>query len=1005
MGVATDKTIDPKTKTDWGNAGLLEADIKHKATVTFNCKEATEGAHVMFILADRPSGTAVRFAVHKKCEGAQASQDTHKAVGVDVATKQALEGRQIGTADVVRDGSAADGYVLGNKGTLKEVATGEHFTNFYLGLSASAKERGDELELGPISVVAEASAARPVVSGKLAAGGKLAKGNEPAARPLTITYNCRTTGSSPVSVRVPVLSPVKGSITFSFNKKCAVTDADKTQVKRAVRGKASVPGLTVETANTYDPRAIVENGFTLPAFSEQGIEEAAPGLNMIGAGRKSFSFAAFVKPGTEAIAVDGPIVFVEDTEVASARIDEYVSAIGPERTEMRLKFRCFKTGATRVSVSIPLNPPTGEIKFSVVKVCDPDQELIAANRADADAEASSRPTLPLDVALTAKGDAAVVRNGNVQEAFLARQLATAHAPPVGDVLAAVRDPNLKLGEGCMGCLPAGETLGMTAGTVKAALVKCNVTDACTFSEYTAARRAFRSVVSGAYSTATGPAVMAPGTFSLDTFLRSHASSVQIGNAEVVSFDEKVCVPKLVGPGALASTLNNPDGGNKAKRLTVTFNCVGFGGTALVMVTVPVYGQRSGTVSFSVLKQCAAVNATEFGGEEADNPEMANELENVISHAGAGLHVGRSESGDGARDVIDNGLVLPEFLPTSNVENRDAGGYQVPLDQKSLTLYLSSAEGPDAEAISVGVPQVISFNPRIAKTVVSEESDMHKSQASRLKFQLNEPLELTIDFDCIAEGVAVIAVAVPLGPRGGGIHFELSKACAADESFKPFVGPKIKGLAVGTANGEKDVVMDGQTARLWTRYKKAVGPGGRKMIEPATTSVDFFLSHAGGKPLPFGAPVVIAHKPACNPQAEGAAAEGGELSKGGVKLSVRFNCVWEGQTAVTVVLPLPGHTPGHVVWTMTKRCAALASDTKSEVEIPLDEVTLVDSDGDGVVAPKHESWMPWDVDSDYTDYYNQYGYDNAYNNYCTWPPSAICLFHGGLGVHCTRRAAD
>ena len=136
-----------------------------------------------------------------------------------------------------------------------------------------------------------------------------------------------------------------------------------------------------------------------------------------------------------------------------------------------------------------------------------------------------------------------------------------------------------------------------------------------------------------------------------------------------------------------------------------------------------------------------------------------------------------------------------------------------------------------------------------------------------------------------------------------------------------------------------------------------------------------------------------------------AAEGGELSKGGVKLSVRFNCVWEGQTAVTVVLPLPGHTPGHVVWTMTKRCAALASDTKSEVETPLDEVTLVDSDGDGVVAPKHESWMPWDVDSDYTDYYNQYGYDNAYNNYCTWPPSAICLFHGGLGVHCTRRAAD
>ena len=57
------------------------------------------------------------------------------------------------------------------------------------------------------------------------------------------------------------------------------------------------------------------------------------------------------------------------------------------------------------------------------------------------------------------------------------------------------------------------------------------------------------------------------------------------------------------------------------------------------------------------------------------------------------------SGDGAKDAVDNGLVLPEFLPTSSVEDRDAGGYHVTEDMNSFAFDLGSAEGPDAEAIS------------------------------------------------------------------------------------------------------------------------------------------------------------------------------------------------------------------------------------------------------------------------------------------------------------------
>ena len=63
-----------------------------------------------------------------------------------------------------------------------------------------------------------------------------------------------------------------------------------------------------------------------------------------------------------------------------------------------------------------------------------------------------------------------------------------------------------------------------------------------------------------------------------------------------------------------------------------------------------------------------------------------------------------------------------------------------------------------------MPQVVSFNPRICKTAVAESSDLHRRQSARRKFRLYDVLELRINFECINPGTAVIAVAVPLGPR-------------------------------------------------------------------------------------------------------------------------------------------------------------------------------------------------------------------------------------------------
>ena len=109
------------------------------------------------------------------------------------------------------------------------------------------------------------------------------------------------------------------------------------------------------------------------------------------------------------------------------------------------------------------------------------------------------------------------------------------------------------------------------------------------------------------------------------------------------------------------------------KITTTFNCAGFGGAALVVVKIPVFGKKQGMISYAMLKQCAQVNATEFGGSASDNSEMATELENVIAHSGAGINIGTGSAGDALIDVVENGLVMPEFLPALSAVFAGAGG--------------------------------------------------------------------------------------------------------------------------------------------------------------------------------------------------------------------------------------------------------------------------------------------------------------------------------------------
>lgn len=1011
------ETLEPMITSDFKDSNTLAAGAVGKAQVTFNCQGKGE-ARVAMVLRSKTPASTTKFSFIKKCGGVQESQDRVKTMGVDVATIEGTQrmpeaptkkAKRIADANVVSDGKVADDFVLGGEDAYKGLAAvgvNNGFTEFYVGAHQGL---GEDVKLGEAVVISEASTCRPVLSGS-AIGGATLKVNDPVMD-LTVTYNCRTSGETPVTVRIPVLEPIEGTITFSIKKTCQV-EAAEIGKERPVKDEISIPGLTVLTGNTYTPATIVRDGITLPEWTETatddvdtdpltgvaGDESAITPVSMINSGRKIFTFVvkmdATDDEGSGSQGVDNPIVFVEDPDVVAARIDEDLSSVTTEEQILHVNFRCFKTGSSKVTVSIPLSPPTGDIKFTVVKVCNPPTSISDQNKRDQLQDELGIPKFAIDVSLSsdAKDEPMVVRNGKTQDAFLVRSIATSYAPLVKDMLSEVNKAK-GISEGCRTCLPSELTLGANMASVKSKIVSCNVTKACTLKEMYIAENAVKTVVAKSYAKAAGPAVIAAGQFSLNTFLKVYPGSadIQIGNAEVVSFDDKVCQPKLIGPASEAGTLTGTP-----SKLTTTFNCAGYGGSALVVVTVPVYGKsKSGSISFAVLKQCAHVNATEFGGAESDNAEMANELENVIAHSGIGLNVGTKADtkSSAGYDVIENGLVMPEFLPSSSADNKDAGGYIVNADTEHASFYFSSVDSSVlSEPVSIGVPQVISFNPRICNTNVDETSGLHNSQSVRKKFMVMGPTELGINFKCVSSGIAVIAVAIPLGPRGGGLNFEFAKECKLDaDNSRDYTGDVIQGLSVGTSNDLSDVIKDGQTSRLWTRYKKEAGAGGRMTINAATREIDFFIHLESGsdgeaKSMEFGAPIAIAHKPVANPSFEGGAAKGGHVTGNSIKLTVRFNCVWEGSVPITVFVPLPNYKDnGHIVWTFTKRCATQSSDVANDVQVPIDDTLLVDHDNDGIVGPEHDDWMDWNPNLDYLDYYDydQPYYASSYYDYQPW----------------------
>ena len=75
------------------------------------------------------------------------------------------------------------------------------------------------------------------------------------------------------------------------------------------------------------------------------------------------------------------------------------------------------------------------------------------------------------------------------------------------------------------------------------------------------------------------AVGDPGVFSADFYLKSTSGNIQIGPPEVISMNETVCAPIILGEASDSSTVKS----DEPVKMSVAFDCAAIGGVALVQV--------------------------------------------------------------------------------------------------------------------------------------------------------------------------------------------------------------------------------------------------------------------------------------------------------------------------------------------------------------------------------------------------------------------------------------
>ena len=349
------------------------------------------------------------------------------------------------------------------------------------------------------------------------------------------------------------------------------------------------------------------------------------------------------------------------------------------------------------------------------------------------------------------------------------------------------------------------------------------------------------------------------------------------------------------------------------------------GVAGITVSLPL--TDVGSVQFTVRKQCA--KPTDDAVEQQKEADVVEKEEhealglsiddNNQTTAIPGLNIGFSRTAHGQ---MYNGVVNSIYRLQSST---DALAY-CPSNRQFLTFYLyQNASVPGAVDVAYGKAELIATTD-ISRPILSGSLEGGVVNAS-------VHASFTVTFHCLADGVTMYTLTIPLlpvppaiKPPRSAVVLNFMKNCNRSDAVLTVEtgGVGIQGFRIGSTQGGNEVVHDGFPSIHYFGQKDRDDPNWNGIIVPESeVSSTFYLTYVGGsnigeQTLSFAAPLLATHSSLVKPELSGGAAHGGQLVKNsaGLTLDITYNCRAAGLVPITVLLPI---ADGQIVFTVPKRC--------------------------------------------------------------------------------------
>jgi len=346
--------------------------------------------------------STLKFSFSKECPIRDEGVDGKR----DVGAESSLTGLMIGTneknQDVMEDGTVKPSYRADanqNHGDVKVIDADSPIVNFFArwtGANPATMTLGQAIAAVEDPTVVEVDS-----SGLLSTQSTELKNDAEAAAPLSLKFNCLKEGASLVTVSFQAHESNFNS-RFSMMKICAKAEHEE---------GLSMPGLSIGT--TEGGSDIILDGLTSKIFrnAQSAKDEANKEMREYGPGKGSVKFYLSNK-SDKPVSIRAPLVTTRSLDLEGRHVARPVlsgSAItknqieAGESTELEIEFNCVLTGATDITVRIPLKP-SGAIQFVVEKTC-------SVSEGDAVVVETRTPAIPgLNVGL-ARGSSKVVIDG------------------------------------------------------------------------------------------------------------------------------------------------------------------------------------------------------------------------------------------------------------------------------------------------------------------------------------------------------------------------------------------------------------------------------------------------------------------------------------------------------------------------------------------------------------------------------------------------------------------